>query len=120
MSLPVITPTRNICPNRMLTNTCNSAGDPATRSFALVGLNVWGSVAVATIPLAVFKVVDQPAVVSGNYTAAAFLLLQASLAILLAYRMYARTQKERYGHESESQSNSAEISVIPEKGLTKP
>ncbi|KAH8176728.1 major facilitator superfamily protein [Sarocladium implicatum] len=62
------------------------AGDPATRAFALAGLNVWGSVAVATIPLAVFKIVDQPAVVNGNYTAAAFLLLQAFLALVLAYR----------------------------------
>ncbi|KAF7551917.1 hypothetical protein G7Z17_g4680 [Cylindrodendrum hubeiense] len=92
------------------------AGDPATRAFALAGLNVWGSVAVATVPLAVFKIVDQPAVVNGNYTSAAFLLLQAILAIALAYRMHTKTQSQyrNGGAESEStESNTddAEIAV---------
>lgn len=51
----------------------------------MAGLNVWGSVAVFTITLAVFKTVDQPAVVTGNYTSAGFLILQALLALVLAY-----------------------------------
>lgn len=94
----------------------------ASRSFALACLNLWGSVAVATIPLAVFKVVDHPAVVSGNYTSAAFLLLQAMLAIVLAYRMHLRTQRQRrngeLGPESD-RTSSTEITVIQERGDSK-
>jgi len=50
---------------------------------------------VATIPLAVFKTVDQPAVVSGNYTSAAFLLLQAFLAAGLAYLLHFKEQRNK-------------------------
>jgi septal ring-binding cell division protein DamX len=77
-------------------------------------------VAVATIPLAVFKTVDQPAVVSGNYTSAAFLLLQAVLAIVLAYRMHSKTQHEKQHGEAksiESRDIDAEVALANEKAV---
>ncbi|VUC26088.1 unnamed protein product [Clonostachys rosea] len=92
------------------------AGDSATRSLALAGLNVWGSVAIATIPLAVFKTVDQPAVVEGNYTAAAFLLLQAGLAIALAYWMHHKAQKQLRNSEAQedsTESNFEDVEIAP-------
>ncbi|OBT60938.1 hypothetical protein VE03_09275 [Pseudogymnoascus sp. 23342-1-I1] len=61
------------------------AGDPGTRAFASAGLNVWAWVFIATVPLAVFKTTDQPAVVSGNYTAAGFCFLLAITAVSLAW-----------------------------------
>jgi hypothetical protein len=71
-------------------------------------------VAVATIPLAAFKIVDQPAVVSGNYTSAAFLLLQAILSIVLAYRMHLKTQREkRHGEAKSIESREIEAEVAP-------
>jgi hypothetical protein len=59
-------------------------------------------------------------VVDGNYTAAAFLLLQAGLAAALAYRMHLKTQHKRQDGDLDSDSfgtNSvdAENAVIPEK-----
>lgn len=62
-----------------------SAGDPGTRAFASAGLNVWAWVFIATVPLAVFKTTDQPAVVSGNFTAAGFCFILAITAVLLAW-----------------------------------
>lgn len=65
-------------------------GDPSTRAFASAGLNVWASVAHATIPLALFKTVDQPAVRSGNFGAMAFAILHSLTALALAYRQHRR------------------------------
>ena len=39
-------------------------------------------------PLAVFQTVDQPAVVSGNYTAAGFCFAIAIFAVILAYMQH--------------------------------
>jgi len=75
-------------------------------------------VAVATIPLAVFKTVDQPAVVVGNYTSAAFLLLQAALAIVLAYWMHSKEQREKRHGEAEPTGPfgiDAEVASVAEK-----
>lgn len=66
-------------------NVSSRAGDPGTRAFASAGLNVWAWVFIATVPLAVFKTTDQPAVVSGNYTAGGFCFLLAVTAVLLAW-----------------------------------
>ncbi|KAI1617060.1 major facilitator superfamily domain-containing protein [Exophiala viscosa] len=82
------------------------AGDPATRSFALAGLNVWAAVFAATIPLAVFKTVDQPAVVSGNYTAAGFLFCQVFTSLALA----ALVQRKANRGDEESDRPVVEIS----------
>lgn len=69
------------------------SGDPATRAFASAGLNVWAYVGSATIPLAIFKTVDQPAVVSGNYGAAGFAILQVLTSLGLAYLQHSRRRK---------------------------
>ncbi|KAF2807568.1 MFS general substrate transporter [Mytilinidion resinicola] len=61
------------------------SGDPGTRAWASAGLNVWAWTFIATVPLAVFKTTDQPAVVAGNYTAAGFCFLLAITAVALAY-----------------------------------
>lgn len=66
------------------------SGDPATRAFASAGLNVWAYVADATIPLGLFRTVDQPGVVSGNYAAAGFAVLHSLTVLLLAYVQYRR------------------------------
>lgn len=66
------------------------AGDPATRAFASAGLNVWASLSHAVIPLGLFKTVDQPAVVAGNYGAAGFAILHSLTALSLAYVQHRR------------------------------
>lgn len=93
------------------------SGDPATRAFASAGLNVWAYVADATIPLGLFRTVDQPAVVRGNYAAAGFAVLHSLTALLLAYVQYRRGggregdvfieegQGEREGHQVEEGGN---------------
>ncbi|CAK7215430.1 hypothetical protein SBRCBS47491_002486 [Sporothrix bragantina] len=68
------------------------AGDPGARAFAGAGLNVWAWVGIATIPLAAFQTVDQPAVVGGNWTAAGCCLLIAVCAGILAYIQHRRKQ----------------------------
>ncbi len=75
------------------------AGDPATRAFASAGLNVWASVSHAVIPLAIFKTVDQPAVVAGNYGAFGFAVLHSATAIGLAYLQHSRGRKTVYETE---------------------
>lgn len=102
---------------QLLTKT--SAGDPATRSFALAGLNVWAAIFAATVygvsllcethsvltlcqrPLAVFKTVDQPAVISGNYTAAGFLLVQVFASMGLAAFMHRKSRGSHVGLEAQ-------------------
>lgn len=66
------------------------AGDPGARAFAGAGLNVWAWVGIATIPLAAFQTVDQPAVVGGNWTAAGCCLLIVVCALALAYIQHRR------------------------------
>ena len=66
------------------------AGDPATRAFASAGLNVWASLSHAVIPLGLFKTVDQPAVVAGNYGAFGFSVLHSLTSIALAYTQHQR------------------------------
>ncbi|KAH8895857.1 major facilitator superfamily transporter [Thozetella sp. PMI_491] len=61
------------------------SGDPATRAWASAGLNVWAWTCQATIPLGVFQTIDQPAVVSGNWTAAGFSFLAVFTALTLAW-----------------------------------
>lgn len=61
------------------------SGDPATRAFASGGLNVWAYVADATIPLGLFRTVDQPGVVKGNYGAAGFAVLHSFTGLVLAF-----------------------------------
>lgn len=68
-------------------------GDPATRAFASGGLNVWAYVAGATILLGLFKGVDQPGVVKGNYTAAGFAVLHSLTALTLAYLQNGRSRE---------------------------
>lgn len=75
--------------------------DPATRAFAGVGLNIWAGLAVATIPLAVFQVVQQPAVTSGNWTAAGYLLVEVTATLILAnlsYRKKKRLERGKFLH----------------------
>lgn len=69
------------------------SGDPATRVFASAGLNVWAYVGNATISLGLFKTVDQPGVVAGNYGAAGFALLQSFTSMTLAYIQHLRRKK---------------------------
>ena len=71
------------------------SGDPATRAFASAGLNVWASVSHAAIPLALFRTVDQPAVVAGNYGAAGFSILHMLTSLALAYLQHRRRQGAR-------------------------
>ena len=69
------------------------SGDPATRAFASAGLNVWAYVGSATIPLGLFKTVDQPSVVAGNYGAGAFAILHSLTTLTLAYIQHRRRAK---------------------------
>ncbi|KAF2815362.1 MFS general substrate transporter [Mytilinidion resinicola] len=69
------------------------SGDPATRAFAGAGLQVWSQVFAATIPLAVFQTVDQPAVRSGNFTAAGFWIVQIICASALAYILHFKQER---------------------------
>ncbi|CAH0027643.1 unnamed protein product [Clonostachys rhizophaga] len=68
-------------------------GDPATRAFASAGLNVWASLSHAVIPLAIFQIVDQPAVVAGNYGSAGFAILHSLTSLGLAYLQHTRSTK---------------------------
>ena len=83
------------------------AGDPATRAWASAGLNVWAWTFLASVPLAVFKTTDQPAVVSGNYTAAGFCFLIAVAALALAYVQHVRSLKNPGGIFEEGISNAS-------------
>ncbi|KAL4787133.1 major facilitator superfamily domain-containing protein [Aspergillus varians] len=80
-------------------------GDPATRAFAGAGLNVWAYVADATIPLGLFKTVDQPGVVVGNYGAAGFALLHSLSALTLAYLQHRRRKQSPGETLEESEEN---------------
>ncbi|PLB52044.1 MFS general substrate transporter [Aspergillus steynii IBT 23096] len=75
------------------------SGDPGTRAFASGGLNLWSSVFGATIPLAVFKTVDQPGVVGGNWTAVGFciagILATSGTAVLEKRKKARRGEGER-------------------------
>ncbi|WWC72333.1 uncharacterized protein I206_106295 [Kwoniella pini CBS 10737] len=55
------------------------SGDPGARSFASGMDNTLAYLVTATVPLAVFQVKDQPAIVSGNWTAAGEYLLCGAL-----------------------------------------
>jgi MFS transporter, ACS family, pantothenate transporter len=96
------------------------AGDPATRAFASAGLTTWPGVAAATIPLAVFQTKDQPAVVSGNYTAAAFWVGQVVATLLLCCRLGFGPTRAAFYHSEEPSSDLAladksaeEVTVTP-------
>lgn len=69
------------------------SGDPATRAFASAGLNVWAWTCQATVPLGVFQVVNQPAVVAGNWTASGFSLLAVVASLTLAW-LQSRRKKD--------------------------
>jgi ACS family pantothenate transporter-like MFS transporter len=85
------------------------SGDPATRAFAGAGLNVWASVSHAVIPLGLFQVVHQPAVVAGNYGAAGFAFLHTGTALSLAYLQHRRRRTARkYGVNENTQDSASD------------
>ncbi|CAK7224452.1 hypothetical protein SEUCBS140593_005574 [Sporothrix eucalyptigena] len=86
------------------------AGDPGARAFAGAGLNVWAWVGIATIPLAAFQTVDQPAVVGGNWTAAGCCLLIAVCAGILAYIQHRR--KKLYAGEQGLVADEGLVEVV--------
>ncbi|OJJ00720.1 hypothetical protein ASPVEDRAFT_885207 [Aspergillus versicolor CBS 583.65] len=89
------------------------SGDPATRAFASGGLNVWAYVADATIPLGLFKTVDQPGVVKGNYGAAGFAVLHSLTALGLAF-VQDRRGKGGEDMEVEVEDGNKSASVVRE------
>ena len=91
-------------------------GDPARRAFASAGLNVWASVAHATIPLALFQTVDQPGVVAGNYGSAGFAILHSLAALTLAYVQHRRgRQSDEDIEESSADVEGTEVSTAQTK-----
>ncbi|KAI1621761.1 major facilitator superfamily domain-containing protein [Exophiala viscosa] len=84
------------------------AGDPATRAFAGASLQVWSQVFAATIPLAVFQTVHQPAVKSGNFTAAGFWIVQIICALTLAYIQHQKSLRPVEIVKAESDSVQSE------------
>ena len=93
------------------------SGDPATRAFASAGLNVWASISHAVMPLALFRVVDQPAVVAGNYGAAGFAILHSGTALTLAW--WQRRQRKANGSLSEESGDDERSEVETETVLQK-
>ncbi|EXJ89611.1 hypothetical protein A1O3_02678 [Capronia epimyces CBS 606.96] len=99
----------------------NWAGDPATRAFAGAGLQVWSQVFAATIPLAVFKTVDQPAVRKGNFTAAGFWIVQIICSLTLAYMLHSKAKRRQSdplaGPTALDVSQAEDSDDAPDKGL---
>ncbi|ETN44368.1 uncharacterized protein HMPREF1541_10548 [Cyphellophora europaea CBS 101466] len=89
------------------------SGDPATRAFASAGLNVWASISHAVMPLALFRVVEQPAVVAGNYGAAGFAFLHSGTALALAWwqRRQSRASDNSVEEESEVEGSDVDVDV---------
>lgn len=96
------------------------SGDPATRAFAGAGLNVWASVSHATIPLGLFQVVDQPAVVAGNYGAAGFAFLHTGTALSLAYLQHRRKRRAAAGLDANDELDEPRAIFASEPGRKSP
>ncbi|KAJ7117986.1 major facilitator superfamily domain-containing protein [Mycena crocata] len=82
------------------------SGDPGARSFASGMDNALAYLVTATVPLAVFQIKDQPAIVSGNWTAAACCFASPITALCLAYYQHKQSILDKSIDESESQTSS--------------